>query len=298
MVTACRRTRGARFGVHSPWRRPRLLGALVGLALMTIPPPEASAWGLQSHRWVARRAAALVATRCPSLVVGFEAELADRAVEPDTVLKGRHGRAETVRHFLDLDDYGEPPFRALPQDYERAVARYGRETVEERGVLPWHVARLAKRLRTELRRGVLSQARVTAGYLAHYVADATMPLHATRNYDGQLTRQRGLHARIERKLVDGNFERYAVPAERARYRTPIAPEDAAARMFEALRRSYDLVAPLLAADRAARRDTRVGSALYFRRLEVDLGDDLARRLGRAAALTAAVWDGACEAPSP
>ncbi len=272
--------------------------ALLLAVLVLASPGDANAWGLQSHRWIARRAAALVTARCPSLVVGFEAELADRAVEPDTVLKARHGRAETVRHFLDLDDYGEPPFRALPQDYERAIARHGRETVEERGVLPWYVAALATRLRTELRRGALPQARVTAGYLAHYAADATMPLHATRNYDGQLTRQRGLHARIERKLVDGNFERYSARAERVRYRTPIAPEDAAARMFEALRQSYDLVAPLLAADRAARRGTRVGSTLYFQRLEVDVGDDLARRLGRAAALTAAVWDGACASPRP
>ena len=64
-------------------------------------------------------------------------------------------------------------------------------------------------------------------------------------------------------------------------------------MFETLRRSYDLVASVLAADRAARQGTRVGSALYYRRLEVDLGDDLARRLGRAASLTAALWEGAC-----
>lgn len=279
-------------------RLPRAaIGALLVATLLAATPIGAYAWGLASHRWVARRAAELSAHRCPSLVVGFEAALADRALEPDTVLKARNGRAETVRHFLDLDDYGAPPFRALPREYERAVARYGRATVEERGVLPWHVARLATRLRGEIRRGALSRARVTAGYLAHYAADATMPLHATRNYDGQLTRQRGLHARIERKLVDQNLERYAARARRVYYRTPIVPEDAAARMFDALRRSYDLVAPLLAADRSARRGTRVGTTLYFRRLDVDLGDDLARRLGRAAALTAALWDGACVTPT-
>jgi hypothetical protein len=40
------------------------------------------------------------------------------------------------------------------------------------------------------------------GWLAHYVADATMPLHATVNYNGELTGQGGIHDFIEYPLLD------------------------------------------------------------------------------------------------
>ena len=39
--------------------------------------------------------------------------------------------------------------------------------------------------------------------------------------------------------------------------------------------------------------TRRGSRVYYRRLHADLVDVLAEQLGRAVALTAALWEGAC-----
>jgi hypothetical protein len=272
--------------------------ALLACAGILIRPAVAGAWGLAAHRWVAERAAEVVGERCAPLVEGHAAELGTRAVEPDTVLKPALGRVEKIRHYLDLDDYGAPPFRKLPRDYEAAVARFGRKTVEERGTLPWHGAMLARRLREEIARGSWKQARVTAGHLAHYAADATMPLHATRNHDGQLTGQRGLHKRVEHKLVDDRFARYRERARYARPRAPIAPADATAALFAALEEAYVSVAPVLAADRAARAGTRAGSSLYYRRLDVELGERLSRHLGAAATLTAALWEGACRAARP
>ncbi len=209
------------------------------------------------------------------------------------MLRARFGRDEEVRHFLDLDHYGAPPFRALPRAYDEAVARFGRRALEEQGVLPWHVERMAHRLADEIRRRDWQAARTTAGHLAHYAADATMPLHATENYDGQLSGQRGLHRRIEAKLVDADLPHFVARAALTRRRPPIPPERAAAAIFATLADSYRGVAPLLAADRNARQGTRVGSRPYYRRLERDLGELLATRLGDAAALTGALWAGAC-----
>ena len=42
---------------------------------------------------------------------------------------------------------------------------------------------------------------MAAAYLSHFVADTTMPLHTTRNYDGQLTGNNGIHRRIEVEIV-------------------------------------------------------------------------------------------------
>lgn len=268
-------------------------GTLV-VVLVTWTPGAAGAWGLTAHRWVARRAVELVGNECGGLIADQASKLANLAVEPDTVLRARHGRREKVRHFLDLDAYGPPPFAALPRRYDEAVRRHGRELVRERGVLPWHVGRLARRLRDQAGRREWSEARTTAGYLAHYVADATMPLHATRNHDGQMTRQRGLHARLERGLVDDHFEAFAALARQVPAGPSIAPAAAEGVLFATLETSQATVARVLAADHAARRGTRAGSAHYYERMDADLRRVLAQRLGAAAALTASLWRGACQ----
>jgi hypothetical protein len=267
--------------------------AAVCVAMLLVP-TRAVAWGLGAHRWIALRAAELAGARCGELTRARDV-LADHAVEPDTVLKARDGRAETVRHFLDLDFYGAPPFRALPRSYDEAVRRFGRRTIEENGTLPWEGGRLARRLAAELARHDLDAARRTAGYLAHYAGDATMPLHATRNHDGQLTGQRGLHQRIEARLVDARLDDYVNAAAAVRPRQPLPPAGAEGALFAALERAFADVEDVLRADRVARRETSVGSPLYYRRLDRELAAPLAARLGDAAVLTAALWEGACAA---
>jgi hypothetical protein len=256
-------------------------------------PRPATAWGLAAHRWVALRAAEMVGARCPALGAAPRSVLGDAAVEPDTVLKHRDGRREGARHYLNLDHYGPPPFRALPRDRRAAEARYGWETVEREGTLPWSGAAVARELRDELRRGDLAAARVTAGHLAHYAADATMPLHATENFDGQLTRQRGIHRRVEAELVDEDLGEYVRRTWKVAPRRPIAPEGAEGALFAALEHAYDKASVVLAADRNAARGTKRGSRLYYRRLYADLVDVMSEQLGEAATLTAALWEGAC-----
>ena len=45
--------------------------------------------------------------------------------------------------------------------------------------------------------------------LRHYIQDAHQPLHATDNYDGQLTGNDGIHSRFERDL----FERFELASD-------------------------------------------------------------------------------------
>jgi hypothetical protein len=270
--------------------------AVALLGALALVPARAHAWGLATHRWVALRAAELVRDRCPELAAGPPSVLAEAAVEPDTLLKRLHGRRELVRHFLNLDHYGPPPFRALPRDRRAAESRFGPGAVEREGILPWWGAEVARRLADELRRGDGAAARITAGYLAHYAADATMPLHATEDHDGRGTGQDGLHRRVEAELVDADLGEYARRASRIlEPRRPIAPDGAAGALFAALEQAYGQIAPLLAADRDARRGTRVGSRLYYRRMHAELVDRLAAQIAAAVTLTAGLWQGACAA---
>jgi hypothetical protein len=266
--------------------------ALAAVAMLAAP-GRAAAWGLATHRWVALRAAELVRARCPALGDAPRTILGDAAVEPDTILKKRDRRREGVRHFLNLDHYGPPPFRALPRDRRAAEQRFGQRTVEREGVLPWYGAAVARRLRDELRRGDLVAARISAGHLAHYAADATMPLHTTENFDGQRTNQHGIHRRVEAKLVDDDLAEYTRRAWKVGPRRAIAPEGAEGALFAALEQAYTRLDAVLAADRFASRGTKPGSRVYYRRLHADLVDVMAEQIGAAAVLAAALWEGAC-----
>ena len=62
---------------------------------------------------------------------------------------------------------------------------------------------------------------------AHYIQDAHQPFHATDNYDGVATGQRGIHSRFERDLIERFASRLTLkPAPPS----PVAdPRDAALR---------------------------------------------------------------------
>ena len=66
----------------------------------------------------------------------------------------------------------------------------------------WQIERYTLQLADSLRNRRWQDAERDAVFAAHYAADLTQPLHTTRNYDGQLTGQSGVHARFESELVN------------------------------------------------------------------------------------------------
>jgi len=273
--------------------RLRLLPLALGMALELARAREALAWGIRTHAAINRRAAEAAGEACGGFFRRHAAELARRAPEPDTVLKARLGEREQIRHFIDLDSY---PDGVVPEDYHAAVERFGRDRVRRSGILPWRIDQLAAELARALKRGDEPAAVEDAAYLGHYIADATMPLHTTRNYDGQLTHQSGVHARIERELIDDHLARY----ERALDGATIAPEPwprtARARRavtFTLLAASARRVPALLRADRTAASADRRHGALYLERFEALAGPLLRAQLIAGAEAVAASWKAAC-----
>jgi hypothetical protein len=79
--------------------------------------------------------------------------------------------------------------------------------------------------------------------MAHYVADAHVPFHAVLNHDGQLTGQRGMHARFESSLFERYRERLVIAP------TAIVPvRDPRDRMFDVLISGTTLVPGILQSD--------------------------------------------------
>ena len=101
---------------------------------------------------------------------------------------------EAAKHYIDLDDYGDSAAFKLPRYWNDAIKKYSEDSLQARGIVPWHINRMYYQLKDAfLLKDPQRILRVSAE-LGHYVADANVPLHTTRNYDGQLTGQNGIHA--------------------------------------------------------------------------------------------------------
>jgi len=113
---------------------------------------------------------------------------------------------EAPKHYIDIDNY--PEFIAtgtIPQNFDSIVAIHGYSFVIEQGILPWAILNTADSLKTLFEINDMHQAMLVAADLGHYVADSHMPLHITRNYNGQYTNQYGVHSRYESNLIQ-NFQ--------------------------------------------------------------------------------------------
>ncbi|MEZ0483433.1 zinc dependent phospholipase C family protein [Fibrella aquatica] len=171
------------------------------------PAPLSPKWGFYAHQQINRLA---VFTLPPEMMPLFKSRiqfLTDNAVNPD---KRRYAVVgEAPRHFIDLDVYADTTRETLPRSWSAAAERYGADTLAMHGIVPWHI-QLAKYQLTEAfkERNVPKILRLSAD-IGHYIADANVPLHTTRNYNGQLTGQTGIHGFWESRLPElfsGNYD--------------------------------------------------------------------------------------------
>ncbi len=184
----------------------RLAGVLIFLTVLAAPRP-AAAWGFDGHKYIM----AAVIPRLPAAIRPFfvanQTAIVEHAIDPD-LWRTAGWEQEPPRHFVDMDAYGSYPFSDLPHlEADEAVAKHGRAFVDKNGTLPWRAEEIYGKL-VEAFRQTSPYARENIKFfssvLAHYVSDAHVPFHAALNYDGQITRQCGIHSRFESEL----FQRY------------------------------------------------------------------------------------------
>jgi hypothetical protein len=251
-------------------------GILCFIFLSFISPP----WGFYAHKVINRMAVFILPPEMMSFYKKHIDFLAEHAPDPD---KRRYAvPGEAIKHYMDIDHWGEAPFTRLPRKWEDALAQfiqiravgpndtlllksdtlipYGSDTLRLNGFLvdkrrfsnfiydpvkrtfgredwifptdslnswlgiavdtslypivhctedfsrhginPWyiriHFDRLVKAFQ---RQDVAAILRLSAD-LGHYIADSHVPLHATKNYNGQLTGQEGIHAFWESRLPE------------------------------------------------------------------------------------------------
>lgn len=175
-------------------------------------------WGFYSHRKINHYA---VFTLPPAMFGFFKQNidyLTEHAIDPD---KRRYAtKGEAPRHYIDIDHYskpGEDPFAGMPRNWNDAVEKFTEDTLQAYGILPWHINVMVMRLSRAFQESNVPRILQLASDLGHYIGDGHVPLHTTKNYNGYMTNQVGIHGFWETRLPELFDHQYNYFVERAKY---------------------------------------------------------------------------------
>lgn len=169
---------------------------MLGLVASKAPTP----WGFSAHKQINR----LAVFTLPPEMVGFYKKhidyIADNAINPDQRRYAVVG--EAPRHYIDLDRYGDSAAYKLPRFWPDAVVKFGEDSLQAHGIVPWFLPLMKAQLTAAFKAKDARKILRLSADLGHYAADANVPLHTTKNYNGQLTGQEGIHGFWETRLPE------------------------------------------------------------------------------------------------
>jgi hypothetical protein len=264
----------------------RLSAVLVASLLL---PAPASAWSWATHRYIMRRAIEILPAEIKPFFDEHREEIVYRAIDPD--LWRDVGWDEDSNHFVNFGapELGPYPFVALPRDHTAALEKFGEAGLKRIGTLPWRLQEMVGNLRRAFEgfskgSGLAPQQAVLfSGTASHYIQDATQPFHASNDYDGQLSGQRGIHARFEQELLDRFEARVTVKPEPPKPITAV--RDYA---FEMLLTSHQKVPAILEADREAVSARDTYDDVYFETFFLKVRPIYEGQLSNAVSATASI----------
>lgn len=163
-------------------------------------PVISQSWGFYAHRKINRLA---VFTLPPEMIVFYKPNIqfiTDKAVNPD--MRRYAVPEEAEKHYIDIDVYGDSAVYKMPRYWDDAVAMYTEDTLRNYGIVPYHIYRMSFWLIKAFQDKNADQILRISSDIGHYIADANVPLHTTKNYNGQLTNQYGIHGFWESRLVE------------------------------------------------------------------------------------------------
>jgi hypothetical protein len=182
---------------------PALGFSVLILVAMLVPvlTPSARAWESEGHRMINRLAAITLPDDIPAFLRTPSAinEIEYLGPEPDrwrSAAEPELSSAQAPEHFIDLelaDALGPLPHKRL--DFEAKVFAAGQRP-EKIGLQPWEADEVWERLKAAMRQYRAMHAAnedtapveaaiiFYAGWLGHYVGDASQPLHVTVQYNG------------------------------------------------------------------------------------------------------------------
>ncbi|MGE0078857.1 MAG: T9SS type A sorting domain-containing protein [Bacteroidales bacterium] len=156
-------------------------------------------WGSTGHRIISRNAP-LSFNEEMELFQTWGDYLASHASDAD--YRKSEDPNESPRHYIDIDNYSEfVNYGYIPQTLNEAINLHGYNNVFDWGTLPWATKATFDSLKSNMAMQNWDNAKYFAADLGHYVGDGHMPLHITKNYDGQLSDNDGIHSRYESTMI-------------------------------------------------------------------------------------------------
>jgi hypothetical protein len=267
--------------VHTFYRLRRFT-SLFAVFLLLCLTPRAHAWGRLGHHFINGLAIDDLPVALRLFFVANRDWIVQHSTDPDDWRS--QNKLEGPHHFIDLDTWGPEEAAAYPRDYWVACGLYGKEAIDKNGVVPWRIGDFYGKLTRAFKQRDARAIVEVSAWLGHYAADIHVPFHAAANYDGQLTGQKGIHARFESMMV----ERQIKPAD-LKTRPAVKLEDPVAAAFAWARTSLSLCADVLKADKSAvARDSTYGDA-YYDVFGKDARPIAIRRLEEGAQDLASLW---------
>ena len=218
--------------------------AVLTTVLCAALPSTGWTWGAVGHHYIAQH----YSQHLPAYIDGlraYDGTVDLHVTDPDSRKSSTPGESE--KHFIDIDWYPEVLAGTLPRDRTALETLYSPAIVTAEGVLPWAIVASVNTLTTQFQAQNWSAAALTIADLCHYVGDANQPLHCTRNYDGAMTGNNGIHSRYESNMISTYLgQLHTSPMTVAYYSSP---QDVA---FDVIAASWAGVSPILTADTAAK----------------------------------------------
>lgn len=167
--------------------------------LFLIPTVLIFGWGDKGHKLITSFAMRQLPPQM-KFSDAFKSAIIEHSVDPDN--RKRDDKTEGPKHFIDIDFYKEFSDGIVIMSRDSLNKLYGEQVVTREGILPWATETTFYRLIQAFKDKDKDKVLLYASDLAHYVGDGHQPLHATINYNGQLTDQKGIHARYEIEMLD------------------------------------------------------------------------------------------------
>jgi hypothetical protein len=252
------------------------------LLVLVLSLPSSFAWGDNAQRLITNKA---VETLPDDIRPFFESNrqfLAQRVTDPEEAEK-KDPKIENL-DFIKIDHYGQFPFANLPRTYTAAVSKFGRRSVSTYGLLPWQVGTYSKKLTDAFHDHNWADAKMSAAYLAHYVAESHDPFNTTMNWDGKLSNQLGVNERFRTGLVDRFQLFFFVKPNEA-----VFIHDPTDHAFEMVLSAHSWLENILLSDMRAHQGLSGYTDEYYDRFYAQAGAVLVRQLSDASTDLGSYW---------
>lgn len=157
-------------------------------------------WGFFAHQRLNRLA---IFTLPPEMMPFYKHHvqyLMENSVKPD--MRRYAVKDEAPRHYIDAEAYGDSALYKLPLYWKDVLEKVPEDSLMRHGIVPWHIQRMKFQLTEAFREKNVRRILRISAEIGHYIADANVPLHTTRNYNGQFTKQEGIHGFWESRLPE------------------------------------------------------------------------------------------------